>query len=50
MECYDRNVACAHYGATLAGAGKKEEGEALFRKAEANGYKGGQKLREMAGL
>ena len=46
----DRNVARAHYGAVLAGTGKKEEGEAMIRKAEADGYKSGQKLREMAGL
>jgi len=46
----DRNIARAHYGAVLAGVGRKREGEAMIRKAEADGYKSGQALREMAGL
>ena len=46
----DKNVALSQYGAVLAGAGRIEEGEAYIKKAEANGYKNGDVLRELVGL
>lgn len=46
----DRNVAYAEYGSALAGSGRIEEGEAYIKKAEANGYKDGDKMRAIAGL
>ena len=46
----DRNVSYAEYGSALAGSGRVEEGEAYIKKAEANGYKGGDKMRALAGI
>ena len=40
----------ALYGGSLAGCGRKEEGEAMIRKAEAMGYGNGNRIREIAGL
>lgn len=46
----DRNTAYANYGAALVGCGRPEEGESYIRKAESNGYKKGNVLREFVGL
>jgi tetratricopeptide (TPR) repeat protein len=46
----DRNVSYAEYGAALAGSGRVEEGEEYIKKAEANGYKDGDKMRALGGL
>ena len=40
----------ALYGGSLAGCGRKEEGEAMIRKAEAMGYGNGNTIRKIAGL
>lgn len=46
----ERRTFYALYGGSLAGCGRKEEGEALIRKAEAMGYDNGNRIREIAGL
>lgn len=40
----------AYYGGSLAGCGRKEEGEEYIKKAEAMGYTNGAVVREIAGL
>lgn len=40
----------ALYGGSLAGCGRKEEGEAMIRKAEAMGYGNGNTIRKIAGF
>ena len=46
----ERAILYAFYGGSLAGDGKKEEGEAIIRKAETQGYNNGNVIREMVGL
>ena len=46
----DHPIACAWYGASIAMTGKKEEGEAFIKKAEAEGYQKGDGLRQAVGL
>ena len=46
----DSLIACAWYGASLIKTGKTEEGEAFIQKAEAQGYKKGNDLRQYIGM
>ena len=46
----ERRTFYAYYGGTLAGCGRKEEGEEYIKKAEAMGYTNGAVVRQIAGL
>ena len=46
----ERRTFYAYYGGSLAGCGRKEEGEEYIKKAEAMGYTNGAVVRQIAGL